>query len=526
MKLLNIQDLSVEQKIGQLIMARTPAMLDADDAEFALELIRNHALGGVQVAPKAGAREIIDRILQAADYPIFIAADMENGFQLGDLQISSNLALGIIDDPQTAYDFAKITAIQAKNFGYNMIWSPIVDRPTRKSISATLRAFGSTRERVAELSIAYMKAFADCGVVGAAKHYPSARDCAGDSHMHEKISHHTREELLEENLYPYRKMVEALGADMMGVMTTHAQLINLDPVYPTSLSKPSIDLLKEIGFDGLVVSDSLAMMAVAQKFGDDVTPGLAVAAGNDLVLPNYRRTLRYSYNALLESYRKGVFTEERLNEACARVLRAQERTLRQPARKEITEQDRRTVAHINRDCVCAVTDPGLIPAIDPEKRHLFVVLKRNIYEPGDLSANYEIENDKGWNPKLMGKLLLEKFPNSDVQYICEFPHRDQNERICAAAVRHDDVVFVTFCEANAYQGANGLTERMRYLIDSLSSRIVAIVHIGNPFAMEPVAHVPRLIFGLPHKACYETIPGILAGELPVQGTLPMQLQLK
>lgn len=527
MKPLNIDELSIPQKIGQLLIARTPTMLDSDDAEFALTLIRDHALGGVQVAPNADAHKIISRIQQAADYPIFIAADMETGFPLGELQIACPLSLGVVNDPQCVYDFAKITAIQAKQFGYNMIWSPIVDTATRDSLLDVLRSFGENKEHVAELSISFMKAFSDCGIIGAAKHYPSIRDDGSDSHMLEKVSYHTREELLSENLYPYRQMIQQLGSSMTGVMTSHARMLNIDPEFPATLSKPCINILRnDLGFDGLVITDSLAMMGIIQKYGDANAPALAVAAGNDLVLPNYRVTLRDTYHAMRSAFEHGLFPEDRLNEACARVIRGQGRTLVQPAQKEISAHDREVIARINRECVCAVTNPDHPVRIDRDKRHLFVVLKCNIYDSNDLDVNFEIEFDKSWDPQHLADLLLDKFPHSDVEFICEFPHRDQNERVCAAAAAHDDVVFVTFCDANAYQGSNGLTERVRYLIASMSYKIAAIVHVGNPYALEQIVHVPRYIFALPHKSCIETIPAILSGEDPVKGSLPLNLKLQ
>ena len=524
MKPLRLEDLTVEQKIGQLIVARRTT--NQADFDYALGLIRDHALGGAQALPKEGARQnVIDPVLQAADYPVFVAADMERGFQLGDLQIAGNVALGALDDPQATYDFAKVTAMQAKQMGYNMIWSPDIDVAEHECILRPLRVMGGIKELVAKHGIAYMRAFADCGIVGTAKHFPSVFDRMEDSHMFEPESYHTKEELMNECLYPYRQILKALGSDMLGVMTSHDKLVNIDPNNPVTVSPKGVALLREIGFDGLAITDSLAMMGIVQKYGDEAIPGLAIAAGHDMILPNYRIPLKDTYNYLLNAYRNGVFDEQRLNEACARVLRAQAFTMKQPAQKQITEQDRATIQRINRDCICAVTDRGLTPAIDRGKRHLFIILKNNIYEEGEAKDNYEIGFAKVWDPQKMAERFKTLFPNSDVEYICEFPHRDQIERACAAAVSHDDVVFVTFCEPNAYQGSDGLTERVRYLIRSMAYNIAAVVHVGNPYAMQKIVHVPRLIFGFPHITCMDALPLVLAGELEARGRMPFNLKL-
>ena len=525
MKTLRLEDLTVEQKIGQLLVARK---LDKkEDYDFAMGLIRDHALGGVQVNPRAGAREaFIEPTLNTADYPIFIAADMERGFQLGDLQISGNLSLGVLNDEQAVYDFARITATQAKQWGYNMIWSPVVDMIPMDSPLRTLRSFGGDKELVARMCCAYVRAFSDCGVIGGVKHFPSVMDMIKDTHMEQAVSYHTREELLNECLYPYRKAIEELGPDMMGVMTTHVQLMNIDPVDTVTVSKPSIELLREIGFDGLIMTDSLAMLGIIQKYGDERLPGMAVAAGHDLVLPNYRITLKQAYESLLNAYRKGVFDEERLNEACSHVLRAQERTLKQPAQPEVTAHDREIIDRINSSCICAVTDPGVSASIDPAGHHLFVILKSNLYEEDDALINPEIGFTKVWKPEQIAAQFLSKFPNSDVLFTCEFPHAQQNERVCAAAAYHDDVVFVTFCDPAPYQGIDGLSERMRYLIQSMAYHVSAIVHVGNPFALEKVVHIPRRIIGFPHPDCIANLPKVLAGELQAEGTLPMDVKFQ
>ena len=525
MKTLQLEDLSIEQKVGQLIVARS--ISDPKDFDFAMGLIRDNALGGVQANPCDGVRkDTIDPVLNAADYPIFIAADMERGFQLGDLQISSNLSLGILGNVKDTYDFARITATQAKQWGYNMIWSPVVDMIPFDSPIRTLRSFGSDKELVARMCCAYVRAFSDCGVIGAVKHFPSVTDMLKDTHMEQAVSYQTKEELLNECLYPYRKVIEELGSDMMGVMTTHVQIVNVDPVDTVTVSKASLDLLREIGFDGLTITDSLAMMGIIQRYGDEQLPGLAVAAGHDLVLPNYRIPLKDAYYSLLNAFKNGVFDEGRLNEACSHVLRAQARTSKQPAQAIITQHDRDVIDHINRDSICAVTDPGVNPAIDPKGHHLFVILKSNQYDENDAKINPEIGFPKVWKPELLAKQFLDKFPNSDVLFICEFPHAQQNESVCAAAPYHDDVVFVTFCESAPYQGIDGLSERVRYLIQSMAYHVAAIVHVGNPFALESVVHVPRRIFGFPHQSCIERLPSVLVGETKATGKLPINIKLR
>lgn len=261
-KPLRLEDLTIEQKIGQVLLGRN--MGRPENMEFALKLIKNHALCGVQLDPMPKYVDMIKTFQDAADYPLFIACDMEQGNPMGEYLIPGNFALGIVDNVEDTYNFAKATAKQAKAYGYNMMWSPVVDLFNPDTLGI-MRGFGHQKERLTDHAIAYMKAFADCGLIGGAKHYPSAeKDVPYDSHMTAAESDVTEEELREENLYVYRKMIDALGEDMCGIMTSHIVCKNIDPNYPGTLSKKVISLIYDYNFQGLMMTDSLAMGAIIE----------------------------------------------------------------------------------------------------------------------------------------------------------------------------------------------------------------------------------------------------------------------
>lgn len=522
-KALKLEELSVEQKLGQLLVARSIA--SKDDFDFAMQLIKNHALGGVQVSvSEKGIKEHIKPVLDTADYPIFIAADMEQGFQLGDLMIAGNLALGAMGDEKTAYMFAKATAKQAKKAGFNMIWSPVVDSADHDSPNKITRCLGADYNEIAGIASAYMKAFAECGVVGSAKHFPSCDEGEMDSHMAPPICHQTKDELISTGIYTYKKILNTIGDDMTGIMVGHSDCVEIDGEYPASLSKKMIDLIRDEGFDGLMITDSLAMVGVLQRFGDDRVLGLAVAAGNDLLLPNYRISLRKSYNYLLDCFNAGMFSEERLNEAVARVLKAQERTIRVPDEPDVTEEERRVVESIDRNGICAVLDEGVDAAVDRDAHHLFCIDRPNVYindESGDIN---EISSATWWNAKSVAARVKELFPNSEVRFFSEFPSTGEVEKICYNSTRADDVVFLTFCDGRCYQGTDGLTERARIMMEAVKPQTVA--HCGNPYAMEKIVHVPRLIMGFQSEKSVENVLDVLAGKLKPSGSIPLPLKLK
>ncbi|MBR3978054.1 MAG: hypothetical protein IKJ94_00330 [Oscillospiraceae bacterium] len=523
---LRLEDLTVEQKIGQVLLGRA-VVSKPENTEFALKMIKNHALCGVQIDPTPKGVEMIKMFQDAADYPLFIACDMEQGNPLGEYLIPGNFALGIVDNVEDTYNFAKATAKQAKSYGYNMMWSPVVDIRDPRCLGI-MRGFGHQGERLADHATAFMKAFADCGIIGGAKHYPSANNATKyDSHMTEQTFDGTEEELREKNLYVYRRMIENLGEDMCGIMTGHTTCSKIDPDYPGTLSKKVMSIIRDYNFQGLMMTDSLAMGAIIQNFGEEDMLGLSLAAGNDMLLPNYRIPLEDSYNYLLNCYKKGLFDEARLDEAVANVLRAQERTMRQPETYELTEAEKESIARINRDCIEVITDPGVPVALSKDKKYLFVIMTENLYPSATNNSQIvgETKTVKWWKPQEIADSLLERFPGSVTKFVCEYPNDLMNDFVVANASKYDEVVFFTYCNYRAYQGTEEITRRFQILMESVQKRTSTIVHFGSPYAMEPLPHAPRRFIGANSAKCIQHVIEALCGEYVPQGKIPLELNL-
>ncbi len=526
MRPIKLEELSLEQKVGMVLTGRI-VISRKEDFAFILEMIKKRALGAVQVYPsEAYLKECMIPVLETADYPILIGTDMERGCQLSDIMTPGNLALGATGNLDDIYLFAKITATLAKQNGYNMIWSPVVDLAEFDRPCTITRCFGSDKKKIAEAAEVYLRAFAECGVIGSAKHYPSAEDGHLDTHMAEETSSATKEELLEKNLYSYRHLINTLGDDMMGIMVGHTRCLNIDPEHPATLSKKVIGIARELGFNGLMITDSLAMIGIIQQYGNEKVHGMALAAGCDLILGNNRITLRETYEYMMQNFRDGVFSEERLNEAVCRVIAAQNRTLK-TADYEITECDRERMRNLSSACLCEVKDAGVSASLSRDGHHLFVIDCENVYGGGEgAAAAGEIAFTTWWNPSAIKKKLLECFPNSDVTYVCEFPSCEQVQRVCVDSTTHDSVVYLTFCDSRCYQGTDGLTERLRILIESTAMRVSALLHFGNPYAIEKVVHLPRILFGFPEAGCVMSAIDILSGKAEAKGVMPVKLSLQ
>lgn len=524
MKFLKLEELSTEQKLGMLLCARNFSRTDEADMEFTLDLIRNHALGCVQVPFKKP--EVVKKILEVADYPIIMVSDMEMGFPVSKLPPIPMMTLAACNKPEYYRAFARAVVTEAKEFGCNANWGPVIDILGGDGPAKVYRNFSDDPDRVAEAAIEMSQVFANNHFMSCGKHYPGGDGSGMDSHMANSDCMNTKEELLGIKFVPYKRLMEK--GLLPSIMSGHKTIPAVDPEYPASLSKKVIDLIRDIGFDGVCFTDSLAMMAIMQKYGEENILGMAVAAGNDIVLPNYRRSNKENYEMLVQNYKDGAFTEERLNEAVRRVLALQEYLGQEPEQPDLfTPEDEKTYYSIAKDCITAVTDPGVDAALDPEnKDRVFVVLTESNTAADELAQ--EMITRPWYQPDEIIKKIGEEFPEAEIVTLPEFSTAKQNEKVLIAATRHEEVVFVTFCNTRPYLGTDCLTRRTESVINalSMSGKVSTVLHFGNPFALKTLNHIPRKIFGymMPQSQLHSI--EVLAGKLPANGTLPFKVEFQ
>ncbi len=522
MKELCFEELTTRQKLG---MVFTGCFGNAEKGnDFVYELIKQRSLGAVWVyVGNPNAPEIIKKVKEIADYPILILTDAEAG--LGEYQIGKQSALGCTGSERNAYAFGKITASLASRMGYNVICSPVVDM-----IEGNPRSLGTDKEKVSSMAIAQAKGMHDGGVMCVAKHYPGARmDTMKDTHLTEAMSYETEESLLDYALYPYLKLMEQGLLD--GIMTGHKRLAKIDPDHPVSLSKPAVDIIRRQGFEGFAITDALCMMAVRANFDDVTSKGLAVSAGNDLLLPE-ALDAETSFNELCEAYDKGMIADDVLDAAVKQVLNAQHKATLLPQNVEATEEEKALVKNINRDCIYTITDEGLSPSVSPDGKHFIVMMVRNGTEldnGGDLPVPPVDTFTTNWlNPRGIYNKLAETFPNSKIMAIDEYPMPVPIYQVMRDSLPNDDVIFVAFTDYAAYILPPEFSYRMRNLINALqgNNRIAAMLYTGSVKALEELEHIPRYVIGCQDAQCIDAAIDVLAGKYPAKGTPTDKVALK
>lgn len=516
-----VAQMSIEQKLGMVFCARR---FQEEDIQFVIELVKKRALGCVQLYPQCP--EITERILSEADYPILIFNDTEQGFPTSKLPKIPLISLAACNNKDYYRSFAKAIAEEALAAGFNGTWGPVVDILQGDGPCSVSRHFSDDPMKVAEAAETIAEVFKQNGYLSTGKHYPGGGgDCPYDTHMTEGFSNVTAQRLIDFNFIPYLHLHKK--GLLPCIMTGHTVYRNIDPDYPASLSKKVIDLIRNLGFDGVTFTDSLAMMGVLQKYGEENVYGLAVAAGNDIILPNYRTSVKDAFEMLKKNYEDGVFSEERLNEAVRRVLTAQEFVSKKAENPTVfTKEDEENLYAVAKDCITAITDEGVTPALTGDnKDKLFIVIKEQ-KDVGEIGQEISMA---GWyKPEAIAEKIKKEFPESGVVFLSEFPNSVENERVLNLSTKYKEVVFVTFCTTTSYLGTDCMTRRIEMMIDCMthSGKVSTILHFGNPFALKNLPHIKRKIFGylIPESQIYAI--DVLAGKLEAKGTLPFQIDFQ
>ncbi|MEU6008031.1 glycoside hydrolase family 3 protein [Streptomyces sp. NPDC047453] len=344
-----ISRMTLEEKVGQLFVMRvyghsatapTQADIDANLKEIgvrtAAELVAKYRVGGIIYFAWANntknphqIADLSNGIQQAAlgqprGLPLLVATDQEHGIvcRVGKpaTLFPGAMAMGAGGSPADAHTLGRISGAELRALGINQDYSPDADvnvNPANPVIG--VRSFGADPDAVAGLVAAEVKGYQSSKVAATAKHFPGHGDTATDSHYGFPVITHSRELWEKLDAVPFRAAIKA-GID--SIMTAHIQFPALDDSGdPATLSHPVLTgiLRGELGYDGVVVTDSLGMDGVRTKYGDDRVPVLALKAGVDQLLNP--PSLDVAWNAVLSAVRAGELTEARLDESILRILR-------------------------------------------------------------------------------------------------------------------------------------------------------------------------------------------------------------
>ncbi len=532
-----LDNMTLQQKVGQLFMtyaygdtATTTAPADvaanqkAYGVDNASQLIDRYKLGGViyfawsnnvnnteQIARLSNG--IQDAALrQPRKIPSLISTDQEGGvvFRVPATELPGNMALGAGRSPQDAETAARIAGTELKSVGVNWNFAPVADvnvNPANPVIG--VRSFSEDPQLTAALTAAQVRGYQDEGIAAAAKHFPGHGDTATDSHTGLPTIDHTRAEWEQIDKPPFQA---AIDQGIKAVMTAHIVVPSLDPSGdPATLSKPIMTgiLRNEMGYKGVVITDSLGMQGVRDKYGDDRVPVLALKAGVDMLL--MPPDLGLAYDSVLDAVRSGELTVSRIDTSVKRILRLKwDLGLVQNPYVDVAHATEVTRSPQHLQAAQALTDRtptlvknsgGLLPLATTGQRVLVT---------GAGVAPTAIVADR----------MRARGANADVFETGTNPTQAKIDAAVAAAQTHDVTVVLT----NRAWMASGAGQRELVRQLTATGKPVVAIAIRDAYDIAQFTDVPAYLATYSYSGVsLESAVRVLYGEINPQGKLPVTI---
>ncbi|MFE6521803.1 glycoside hydrolase family 3 protein [Streptomyces sp. NPDC057794] len=542
-----ISRMTLEEKVGQLFVMRVyghsatapdQADIDANLKEIgvrtAAELVAKYRVGGIiYFAWAHNTREphqiadLSNGIQRASlglprGLPVLVSTDQEHGIvaRVGEpaTLFPGAMALGAGGSRRDARAVGRIAGAELRAMGIRQNYSPVADvnvNPANPVIG--VRSFGADPRAVSALVAAEVTGYQGSGVAATAKHFPGHGDTNVDSHTGFPTITHSREVWERLDAPPFRA---AIAAGIDSIMTAHLMVPALDPSGdPATLSRPILTgiLRERLGYDGVVVTDSLGMEGVRTKYGDGRVPVLALKAGVDQLLnpPD----LDLAWNAVLTAVREGELTEARLDESVLRILRLKAKLglFRAPyVRQDGVERTVGTRGHLaaadriaERTTTLLVNEGRLLP------------LSRRRY-PKVLVVGADPASPSGTTGPPTGVLagaLAELGFTATALPTGTAPSAATIARAVAAARDVDAVVAATY-NVTAGSGQQALVEQL-----VATGRPVVAVAIRNPYDVARLPSVPAVLAAYSWTDVeVRAAARVIAGRARPLGRLPVPVQ--
>ncbi len=327
---INIDDLTLDEKIGQMLIVSVPGTSLSSEKEAEL---KTYKPGGVilfsdNISTFDNTLALVESLENTASIPLFLGMDQEGGkvqrlLSLSDVTVSNippMAELGKTNDPSLAYDVGKVMAEELRTLHINMDFAPVVD--VAEDINTSFignRSFGTDITQVSHMANALAQGLIDNDVIPVFKHFPGHGSTVTDSHYELPVIEKNEEELLKSDLIPFQNAIDA-GAEV--IMIGHLALPKLtNNNTPASLSKEIItDLLKnKLGYQGLVITDALNMKALTNYYTHQEIYEMAINAGVDLIL--MPQDITEAISLIKDSINKGTIKIEQINESVTKILK-------------------------------------------------------------------------------------------------------------------------------------------------------------------------------------------------------------
>lgn len=318
-------NLTLDEKIGQLFFVQATSK-NKNNSEKILNNIKNFKIGGLIFStghPSIQAN-LTNKYQNASEIPLMISMDAEwgVGMRLDSVpKFPWNMSLGAIKNDLLIEKIGSEIGYQFKRLGIHMNFAPVIDINTNpKNPIIGNRSYGENKINVSEKGISFTKGIQSNNVLATAKHFPGHGDTSKDSHLTLPTINFDEKRIKKVELYPFKKLIED---GLSAVMIAHLNVPSLEKenMLPSTLSKNIIEktLIKELNFNGLIITDALEMKGVSEFTKKNVDL-MAFLAGNDILLMS--SDISKGIKSIKKSIKKGKISEQRLARSVKKILKA------------------------------------------------------------------------------------------------------------------------------------------------------------------------------------------------------------
>ena len=332
---INIEELSLEEKIGQMLIIGMDTNYITDRIK---NMIQKYKIGGIILYRKNfksydSMVKLINELKELNKnnkIPMFIAIDQEGGRvnrmpkELKNLPAANKVA------NKKAIELVKTTAqITAKilyESGFNMNFAPVMDikRFSENHVVGD-RAFGENKDDVSKYAIEYMKQLQQNNIISVIKHFPGHGATKKDSHFSLPIINKKISELQNDDMIPFKNAIDE-GAD--AILIGHLVIKNVTGIYPASLSRKFIYkyLRKGYRYNKVIVTDDLKMRAIRLIYGPRFAFKKAFEAGNDIIVFRYnQKEEEKCYLQIVNMVKENKINIGRINRSVKRILKLKQK---------------------------------------------------------------------------------------------------------------------------------------------------------------------------------------------------------
>lgn len=327
--------MTLHEKVCQMMFV-TPEELTGEDGvtvagDATRQALENYPVGGIvyfakNLESQDQVKEMIDNSQKYSSIGLFVATDEEGGVVNRLMDTVGTTYIGSMyyykdDGDETAYENAYTIANDMSALGFNLDFAPVADvwsNPDNTVIGE--RAYSDDYAQAAELVGNAVNGFNDGGVMCTLKHFPGHGDTAEDSHYSSAYVHRTKEEIMADEMQPFRSGIEA-GAEF--VMVGHLIVPDIDEVPATLSYKIATGILRdELKFEGVAITDSFEMESIADNYSVDDAVVMSVKAGMDMILQP--KDMASAVNSIEQAVADGELSEDRIDESVRRILTLKE----------------------------------------------------------------------------------------------------------------------------------------------------------------------------------------------------------